>query len=359
LTVKDIATRIVDVPMRRALATGGGALRSVPLVLIDLTTEEGIVGHAYLFVFRVALGRMAANALADAAEALRGDAVAPAEMQAKLARRHRLAGLQGVLMFAASGVDVAAWDALAKAAGAPLARLLGGTLGPVSAYNSNGLGISSPAAVGEEAVELLADGFDALKLRLGYPTLEGDLAAVRAVKKRIPAGTPLMTDYNQSLSVAEAVRRGRALDGEGVYWLEEPVRHDDYAGNARVAAEVATPVQIGENFIEPWAMMRAIEARACDFVMPDLQRIGGVTGWLRAAAIAEAHGLPMSSHLFPEVSAHLLRVTATAHWLEFVDWAAPILAEPLKVKDGRAALADRPGVGLTWDEAAVKRYRVA
>ncbi len=358
LTVGRLRARAVDVPMRRPLATGSGELRSVALVLIDLTTADGITGHGYLFAFRPFAAQMLVRAIEDGSEALNGDPVAPADIQAKLVRRYRLMGLQGLMMFAVSGIDVAAWDALAKSAGMPLARLLGGTVGPVRAYNSNGLGLMAPEKVANEALELLDEGFTAVKLRLGHPTLEADLAAVRAVKRKIPSDAPLMTDYNQCLSVAEAIRRGRALDDEGIYWLEEPIRHDDYAGNAAVATAVKAPVQIGENFIEPWAMMRALEAKACDWVMPDLQRIGGVTGWLRAAALAEAHGIEMSSHLFPEASAHLMRVTPTAHWLEFVDWAAPILESPLMVKDGMAQLTDRPGVGLAWNEAAVKRYAI-
>jgi mandelate racemase len=166
-----------------------------------------------------------------------------------------------------------------------------------------------------------------------------------------------MADYNQGLTVTEAIRRGQ--DGEGLYWIEEPTRHDDYAGCARIAAALRTPVQIGENFAGAQAMATALAADACDYVMPDLERIGGITGWQRAAALASAGGIEMSSHIFPEVSAHLLAATPTCHWLEHVDWAAPILAEPLRIVDGMAQVPDRPGSGVSWDDDAVKRYRIA
>ena len=166
-------------------------------------------------------------------------------------------------------------------------------------------------------------------------------------------------DHNgRRLTVNEAILRGRMLDGEGLYWIEEPVRHDDYAGCARIAAELETPVQIGENLVDTFELVNALEARAMDYVMPDLQRIGGVTGWLRAAAITQAHGMEMSSHLFPEYSAHLLAVTPTAHWLEYMDWATPIATEPIQVKDGHLLIPDRPGSGITWNEDAVKRYAI-
>jgi mandelate racemase len=209
-----------------------------------------------------------------------------------------------------------------------------------------------------EADDLLSEGMGAIKLRLGYPTLGEDIAAVRAVRKRLPEGVALMVDYNQALTVTQALERGRALDAEGIYWLEEPIRHDDYVGAAKLAAQLATPIQIGENFSTPHAMETALTAGACDYVMPDLERIGGVTGWMRAAALAHARGVEMSSHLFPEVSAHLLAVTPTAHWVEYVDWAAPILEEPARIVDGAVVVAERPGNGLSWNAEAVKKYRM-
>jgi mandelate racemase len=165
-----------------------------------------------------------------------------------------------------------------------------------------------------------------------------------------------MCDFNQRLTVNEALRRARALDGEGLHWIEEPVRHDASEGCAAVAAAVATPIQAGENLVDTHEMARAIALRSLDFVMPDVQRIGGVTGWLRAAALAHAHGIEMSSHLFPEFSVHLLGVTPTCHWLEYMDWANPVLRQPLTVQDGLARIPDRPGAGIEWDEEAVARY---
>jgi mandelate racemase len=207
-----------------------------------------------------------------------------------------------------------------------------------------------------EAVELLAGGFTAIKLRLGYATLAEDIAAVHAVKGVVPSEALVMSDYNQALDTTEAIRRGHALDELGLAWIEEPIEAFDHAGNARVAAALKTPVQIGENYWGPRDMGRAITAQASDYVMPDLMRIGGVTGWMRAAALAQSAGLPMSSHLFTEFSAHLMCVTPTAHWLEYVDWANPVLKNPLEIRSGHAILRDVPGAGIEWDEAAVAKY---
>lgn len=182
---------------------------------------------------------------------------------------------------------------------------------------------------------------------------------MRAVRKAVGDQVTLMCDYNQALTVTEAIRRGEMLDDEGLSWIEEPIRHDDYAGCARIADALRTPVQIGENFDSAFAMQAALSAEACDYVMPDVQRIGGVTGWLRAASLAHATGIEMSTHLFSEVSAHLLCVTPTAHWLEYVDWADAVLATRLQIKDGFALPSEEPGNGIEWDEAAVKKYLVA
>ena len=181
---------------------------------------------------------------------------------------------------------------------------------------------------------------------------------MRAVRRRIGDAVALMVDYNQALDVDEALKRGRALDREDIAWLEEPIRHDDYAGAALIARELTVPVQIGENFSLVAGMRAALNAKACGLVMPDLERIGGVTGWLEAAAFAAERKIKMSSHLYSEVSAHLLAVTPTAHFLEYVDWADKVVQEPLKIVDGEAVIADRPGSGIVWDQAAVERYRV-
>ena len=344
--------------MTYALGTSAQTVRAAPLLLVDLETEEGITGHSYLFCYLPAAAPAIASLLAEVERTVKGDRVAPVELWNVLYKRFTLIGVEGIVRMAMAALDVAAWDALAIAAGMPLVEYLGGTRKPVRAYNSCGLGLMAPDALADEATKLLANGFRAVKLRLGYQTLGEDLAAVHAVRRRVPDDIAIMVDYNQALPAAEALHRGRTLDREGVYWIEEPIRHDDYAGAAMLARELATPIQIGENFSGPRAMADALAASACDYVMPDLERIGGVSGWKQAAALAATRGIDMSSHLFPEVSAHLLAVTPTCHWLEYVDWANAIVEQPLRVEGGNAVIPDRPGNGLSWDRKAVERLRL-
>jgi len=358
LTIRNVRATPVKVPMTYVLGTSAQAVREAPLLLVDLETDEGVTGRAYQFCYLPAAVPGIVAVLEEALRTLKGDRIEPVALWAKLTKRFTLIGVQGIVRMAMAMLDVACWDALARAAGVPLATFLGGAPRPVPAYNSCGLGLMAPEAVADEAEKLLAGGFRAVKLRLGYPTLEADIAALRAVRGRLPGDIQVMVDYNQALSVDEAIRRGRALDAEGAAWVEEPIRHDDFAGCAAVARALATPVQIGENFSQVHDMERALAAGACDLVMPDLERIGGVTGWRRAAALAAERGIRMSSHLYPEVSAHCLAATPTAHWLEYVDWANAILQEPLRIVDGCAVAPERSGNGLAWNEDAVRRYRM-
>lgn len=358
LTIRQIVVRAVQVPMRIPLQTSSGTLRIAPLALIDLHTDEGVTGRTYLFCYTPLVLKPVCELLANLAPVLQGVRLAPLEIGRLLQARFRLLGAKGVVGMALSGIDMAAWDALARAAGLPLARALGADLVEIPAYNSCGLGLIGADRAPAEAEALVAAGFSAIKVRLGYPDLATDIAVVRAVKAAIGDDVQLMSDYNQALSVPQAVQRVRALADEGLAWIEEPcVAHDDQ-GCARVRAASRCPIQIGENWWGTAEMATSLGIGASDLGMPDAMKIGGVSGWLQAAALADAAGLPISTHLFPEVSVHLMAATPTRHWLEYVDWAAPILAQPLAVRRGFATAPDAPGTGIDWDEAAVSRCLV-
>lgn len=295
--------------------------------------------------------------IGDIGEAMKGKVLAPLDAYRDAMKTLHLNGREGMTLIAIAGLDMAIWDALAKSANLSLAAFLGGTPGPVRAYNTNGLWLIPVAKLAREAEELVADGgFKAIKMRLGRATLKEDIAAIAEVRGAVGEGVQLMCDFNQGLAFGDALLRLHGLDDQGLVWFEEPIVYDNYDGCAQIAREMKTPVQIGENIYGPREFYKAVKAGAADLYMPDLMRIGGVTGWMRAAAIAGAAGLPLSSHLYPAVSAQLLRVSETADWLEWSDWAEPILAEPFRAKDGFVTVSDKPGSGLEWNEEAVKRF---
>lgn len=345
--------------MRRPLGTSAARMERAPFVLVELETEEGITGRAHAYCYVEGAVPMLRQVLALSDQALRGAAVDPHAVRADLGARFRLLGVHGIVAMGLSALDVACWDALAIAAGEPLACFLEGRATSVPAYNSNGLGLELSDVLGAQAHLLLEPGFDALKIRLGRADPEQDIEAVRAVRAAVPDGTTLMADYNQALNVADAISRGAQLEPEGLYWLEEPIAADDLSGCSEVTTKLKTPVQIGENLYGPQAVATAIAQHASDYLMFDLMRIGGVSGWLEAAASAARAGIPVSSHLYPEVSVHLLAATETAHWLEYVDWAEPFLDTGIEIVDGAARVPERPGTGVIWDEDAIARYAMS
>lgn len=359
LTLKSVRARPVVVPLKRPVVSKVGLFRDWPMILIDLYTNEGVVGHSYLEPYLKQSMRYIIPAIEDLAEAAKGQPLAPFDAYRRGIGSLHLIGREGVSMIALSGLDMAVWDAVARSANLPLAVLLGGTIGPVPAYNSNGLWLTPVRELAAEAAALVAEGgFTGLKLRLGREKLSDDLAAIAAVREAAGADVKLMCDFNQGLSLGDALVRCHALDDQGLYWFEEPTTYDNIPGYAQLARELTTPVQLGENFYGPRLLYQAVLAGAGDYVMPDFMRIGGVSGWLRAAAITGAAGIPMSTHLYPEVAAHMMRVTDTAHWLEWQDWANPILSEPFRLENGHVVVPDRPGQGIAWDEKAVARFSV-
>ena len=354
LIFKDLRARPLVLKLKRPVVARIATITHWPLILIDLYTEEGIVGRSYLEPYLIKSMRYLVPALNDLGGLLKGRTVAPVEVYDAARKSLHFVGYQGLSMIAVAGLDMAAWDALAKAADIPLCVLLGGSVGPVKSYNSNGLWLKEPEAVAAEAVQLRDEGgFSGLKLRLGRERVEDDLATIEAVRRMVGADIQLMIDFNQGLTLADALQRCHMIDDLGLAWIEEPVVYDNLDGYAQLAAELKTPIQIGENFYGPRDLYLALQKKACDFVMPDFMRIGGVTGWLKAAAIAGAAGIPMSTHLYPEVAAQVMRVTETAHWLEWQDWADPILQKPYEIKNGFLHIPDVPGVGLEWNEDAV------
>ena len=357
LTLESVQIRPVSVPLRRPIVAKVGKFEKWPFILIDVRTKEGVVGHSYLEPYVAKSVKPIAAVIENIADEFKGKPIAPLDVYGGAMKTLHLNGRQGMTVIALSGLDMAIWDALAKAANLSLASLLGGSPGPIRAYNTNGLWLIPKEKIAEEAKSLVAQGgFKAIKMRLGRTTLKEDIEAIRIVRDAVGEDIILMSDFNQGLTLGEALQRMHGLDDQGLYWFEEPIAYDDYEGCAQIAREMKTPLSIGENIYGSREFHKAVMAKSADLYMPDLMRIGGVTGWMRSAAIAGAAGLPLSSHLYTPISAQLLRVSESADWLEWGDWAEPVLAEPFEAKDGYATVPDKPGNGVEWNEAAVKKY---
>ncbi|CAA7611394.1 Mandelate racemase [Candidatus Terasakiella magnetica] len=356
MIITALTARAVNVPLEYPVRTSVGTVATAPLVLIDIATDAGIVGRAYVFTYTPLALAATRDLLIALGTVLAGQPAVPADIDRVLEGRFRLLGATGLVRMAMAGIDMALWDAAAQRLGVPLVEMLGGTRRPIPAYDSHSM--DGEALAVERAVRAVGQGFSTLKTKIGYATLAEDIRVIRAIRAAIGEDVQILVDYNQSLSVPEAIRRGKPLEAEGIAWIEEPTRQEDYQGHARIRQALTLPVQMGENWFGIDEMTKALDAGATDLAMPDAMKIGGVTGWLRAAALAHSRGIPMSSHIFQEVSCHLMAVTPTAHLLERMDLAGPILAHPLPFEAGCAVIPDRPGTGIDWNEAAIARYAV-
>lgn len=355
-TITGLVSRAVNVPLIYPIHTAVGTVATAPLVLLDLTTDAGVTGHAYLFAYTPAALKPLKQMVDEVATLIKGQPLAPVDIEHALSKRFCLLGFTGLVRMAAAGIDMAAWDALAKIRNQPLATFLGGSLRPVKSYDSHSLDGEKLAT--ERAAHAAEAGFKAVKTKIGYTTLAEDLRVVRSMRTAVGSDFSIMVDYNQSLTVAEAIRRGQALQEEGITWIEEPTLQYDYAGHSQIRQALQVPIQMGENWFGAEEMFKSLTAQASDLAMPDIMKIGGVTGWQRASSLAQQFSLPVSSHLFQEFSAHLLAVTPTADWLERLDIAGAVIEPTLTFQEGHATPPDLPGAGIIWREDQIARYAV-
>ena len=353
--IRSVKARALVAPISRPVRNAFGVIEAAPLVLIDVATDQGVTGHAYLFGYSKLTLKPLVMLIEEIGRELVGKAIVPFDLMGAMDAKFRLLGWQGLIGMAVSGLDMAFWDALGQIAGKPVVELLGGSPRPMLAYDS--YGAVDPAADEKHLRRSLEQGFRGIKIKGGYGDAANDERVVKGVRALLGPDIALMIDFNQSLDPEEAKRRIARLAPYDLTWVEEPVPQENLCGHAEVRKSSPIPIQAGENWWFPRGFAEAIAAGASDFIMPDLMKVGGVTGWLRVAAQAEAASIPMSSHLFAEASAHMLAVTPTAHWLEVLDFAGSILASPIRIVDGTLT-ARGPGLGLEWNETGVSKYLI-
>lgn len=360
IEVTGIRVRPLIVPLKRPLVVSFGTFKEGPFLAVEVETKGGITGRMLGFTFHRLGLALIPPVLEHFAAFAKGRTLTLHDMPAfhDAARKSlMLLGHEGVNATALSMFDMAIYDALAKAAGVPLWKLLGGVDAGIPAYNSNGGNLIAPKEAAREAKELAHEngGYAHVKIRFGRGSIEEDLAAYRAIREAVGPDLLLSTDFNQALPATTAYETCRRIDDLGLAWIEEPVVFDDYETQARLTSKLRTPVQIGETWWHWRVGARAIEMGACDYIMPDILRIGGVTGWMRLARVAEVKGVAFSSHLSPDYSAHLLAATPTRHWLEYMNWGQDLLDDPLVPENGFVTLKSTPGAGIAFKEKALAK----
>lgn len=346
----------VRLPMEAPHRTASGVLSESPLVLTEIHTDAGITGRSVLFTYTPIALKSLAELVSNMAPLLEDQPLEPTHLEQQLSSRFRLLGSQGLVGMALAGIDMALWDAHARLHNTNLLKLLGGRETAIPAYGA--IGYDGEAGSAKTAEKLAKAGFPGVKAKVGYPTAAEDLRVIRAIREAIGPEIDLMVDYNQCLSPIAAIERIRHLNDSGLTWIEEPTLAHDYQGHAQVREHSRVPIQSGENWWNILDLQHALDNNASDFVMLDVMKIGGVTGWMRGASMAASRNIPVSSHLWSEISAQLLCLTPTAHWLEYCDWWNPLLKEPLVLSNGMTQLDGVTGCGMDWKDEIAEKYRI-
>jgi L-alanine-DL-glutamate epimerase-like enolase superfamily enzyme len=361
MKITHVTTRVLRTPADNPLVVGLPAPTDTrEFVTLELGTDQGLVGVGLTF-----FGGALTPALRTAVDALAGLVVGddPTQVEVIAAKLRRAAGSSGpggIFTLALSAIDIACWDIRGKAVGQSVCALLGGLRDRVPAYASGALMRPHPLDyLAKAGPRLTGMGFRQMKMQCGSePTPAASVERVRVMREAVGADIDLMCDINQLWSVHHAIEVGRRIEPYRLYWLEDPVAHDDYAGLARVAAALATPIAAGEYHYGIVPFRHLLEARSIDIVMIDLLRVGGITQWMKVAGMAEAFNLPVVSHLIPEIHLHLVAAISNGLTVEYMPWTLRLFEETPALDGGQILVPKKPGLGLAFDQAAIKRYQV-
>ena len=353
-------TRLVDLPLEKPISTAIHQMKSVGCVLLELETDQGLVGESYVFTLNaVRLKALNEMLLGFADHVVGQDPHFVAAIWQSMWNAMNPIGHKGFSIAALTAVDTACWDLIGKAAEQPLHRLFGACRSEVKTYASGGLWLSqSIDKCVDEAAGFIDAGFRAMKIRLGKPTIAEDVARVAALRAAIGEDIELMADANQGLTPKQAIRLGRELEQFNLGWFEEPVLYHNLDGCAEVRAALDTPIAAGETEYTRYGMREILQAGAVDVLMPDLQRIGGLSELRRVAALAASFDMPISTHLFTEHSLSIAASEANCISVEHMPWFAPIFNEVMEVKDGMIPVPERAGTGFSFNQAAIKKYAI-
>ena len=350
----------VEVPLEKPIRTAIHDVRSVGCVLVTLDSDEGASGEAYNFTMNaVRLDVLQAMIESFTPQIVGRDPRDVEDIWDGLWRNINFFGHKGISVFAISTLDTACWDLVGKAAGQPLYKLFGACREAVDVYASGGLWLSlSIEELVEEARGFVAEGFRAMKVRVGKQRIEEDVERVAAVREAVGPDVALMADANQGFTASHAIRLGRHLEAFNLEWFEEPVSAWDLEGHAAVAAALDTPIASGETEYTRYGMRDMLKARAADVLMPDLQRIGGLTEFRRVANLAASFDVPISPHIFTEQSLSIAGSAPNCFYLEHMPWFESLYRERMRLADGKMAMPEGNGLGFTFDPDAVDRFRI-
>jgi L-alanine-DL-glutamate epimerase-like enolase superfamily enzyme len=359
MKIAAVTVDLLSVPLDRPYRAGGREISANWHVLAQVTTTDGVQGFGYV----VALQQTFVKAVAVATRELGAHLIGMHVMEVeaawdRMARAGDWIGPGGLLHYAIAPLDIALWDAAGKTLGQPLYRMLGGYRDRLPAYASDGfwysLSLEELAASAKASVD---QGFTAVKLRLGHEANPNDEARrVAAVREAVGPNVKILVDATESWDINQAIRTGRVLQEAGIFWLEDPIAHQNVAGLSRIATHLDIPIATGEHLYQLGEFARLFQEKATGIAIIDLGRIGGITPWRRVAALAQAHHVPVCGHVLPEVHVHLLASIPNGYLVEYVPRSVGILQSMPALEDGCLVAPQSPGLGLALDADAVRSY---
>lgn len=361
MRIRDVETIWVAYRSPRPLVSASATVDRIDCALVLVHTDDGITGLGYIYI----LGANPITPMIAVIEYLKTvvqgmDPLFTARVWEKMWRSTTFIGPRGVPCFGIAAIDTALWDIVGKYLGQPVHRLLGGYADAVPAYYSGLFLNATVDELVEEARLAVENGWSALKMRVGAAMpLEENEERVSAVREAVGNDVVLLADASRQFDTATAIQMGRMLQDYNFGWFEDPVPPHDLSGHAAVAAALDIPVASGELAYSKHDFALMLDKRVADVWMPDLERVGGVTEWMRVAGLAQSAGIPMASHVFQEISVHVLAALPNTIYLEYLPLWEPLFIEPLEISQGHALVPQRAGLGLTIDWDFVDDHRVA
>lgn len=328
-------------------------MTEVVFLFAEITTEQGHSGIGFSYSKRAGGPAQYAHAKEVAEGVIGEDPNDIGKIYTKLLWAGASVGRSGVATQALAAIDIALYDLKAKRAGLPLAKLLGSYRDSVQTYNTSGGFLNATFdEVKERATRSIEEGIGGIKIKVGLPDSKEDLRRVAGVREHIGWDVPLMVDANQQWDRPTALRMGRQLEEFNLIWIEEPLDAYDFEGHAHLAQALDTPIATGEMLASVAEHKGLIDANSCDIIQPDAPRVGGITQFLRLAALADERGLGLAPHFAMEIHLHLAAAYPREPWVEHFDWLDPLFEERLETKNGRMIVPDRPGLGVTLSDQA-------
>ena len=355
-----LKTSVVEIPFEKPIQTAIHNIRSLGFVLLKLETDEGLVGESFLFTLNGLRLKVFNEMLKGFSHHVEGcDPNYVEAIWESIWNEISPTGHKGLNISALSAIDTACWDLLGKSANKPLHHIFGACRDKIKTYASGGLWLSyNTDELIREAQSFLDQGFKGMKIRVGHQNIHTDVERVRCIREAVGPGIELMVDANQSFTPKQAIKLGRLLEEFDLIWLEEPVAAHNLVGHSEVRSRLDIPIASGETEYTRYGMRSYIEAKACDILMPDLQRIGGLSEMRKTAALAAAFNMPFSTHIFLEHSLSIAGSAANCISVEHMPWNEPLFNEEILIKDGMIEIPQRPGCGFSFNEESIKRFKI-